>query len=219
MDFESLLYTLPAIVLGLVVHEFFHAWTAHKLGDPTPRAQGRLTLNPLKHIDPLGFLFLLVARFGWARPVECDSRNFRNPVWGMSLVALAGPLSNLALAFLFALPTMAVVALLPSESSLAAPWQVSLLTFLDVAVRINLGLFLFNLIPIPPLDGSHLWMGLIPEEKAALKYRIYRFGALGLFALLILSNGLGLPVFSFLGKGVDLIGGLFYNFWGVFFGS
>lgn len=214
MDFQSLLFTLPGIILGLVVHEFFHAWTADKLGDPTPRSLGRLTLNPLKHIDPLGFLFLIVARFGWAKPVECDRRNFRHPALGMSAVALAGPLSNLGLGLIFSLLTVLFAATFPAERSLVASWQIYGITLLDATVQINLGLFLFNLIPIPPLDGSHLWMGWIPEEKAALKYRLYRFGALGFFALLILSNAFNLPVFSFLGKGIAWISQGLYGFWG-----
>ena len=149
-NLTRILIFLPGIILGLTVHEFCHAWVAHLCGDSTSKDQGRVTLNPLKHIDPLGFIMLIIAGFGWAKPVQFNERNLRNPKADVIKIALAGPLSNAVIAMVLS----AVFSLLASSYSAdqSSPMR---LTFeiLHYAIYINWGLFIFNLIPLPPLDG------------------------------------------------------------------
>ncbi|MBI4032612.1 site-2 protease family protein [Candidatus Berkelbacteria bacterium] len=141
-----------ALVIGISVHEFAHAFVADKLGDPTARHQGRVTLNPLAHLDPLGSVMLFIAGFGWGRPVPVNPRNFERPALDELLVALAGPVSN----FL----TAAVLGLLYQlTGGLSEVWSVLLL----LVIQINLFLMVFNLIPIPPLDGSKLFRVFLGE--------------------------------------------------------
>lgn len=151
-NLPGLLAFAAALVLAISVHEFAHAWVADRLGDPTPRQNGRVTLNPLAHLDPIGSLMLLVVGFGWGRPVIINPRNFSQPAWDELLVALAGPASNAILAALagFAARSFAVDSL-----SFA-------LIFLFI--QINVLLLLFNLIPVPPLDGSKILRPLLGEE-------------------------------------------------------
>ena len=140
-----------AIIFALTIHEFFHAWMAYYLGDQTAKDQGRLTINPLAHLDPFGTLLLFIAGFGWGKPVPFNPYNLRNQKWGPSLVALAGPASN----FIMAL----IVGLSLRFLSLTDPY---LFLFLSYFVWINLLLGIFNLMPIPPLDGSHIFSALFP---------------------------------------------------------
>lgn len=170
---------LPGIILGLTVHEFSHAWIAHLSGDSTAKEQGRITLNPLKHIDAVGFLFLIVAGFGWAKPVQFNEQNLRRKI-DVIKIAFAGPASNAILAmilsviFVFAVNSIEY----PDKST-----QVALEIFY-YAIYINWGLFIFNLIPLPPLDGSHLLF--YPLRKYPELYNaLYKYGSLLLFGLLI----------------------------------
>ncbi|GAV22323.1 site-2 protease family protein [Carboxydothermus pertinax] len=138
---------LPGIILGLTVHEFSHALVASQLGDDTPRREGRLTLSPFAHLDPLGFLMLLLAGFGWAKPVPVNPYNFRGePRTGMALVAVAGPLSNFALAFVI------IIFLALGGIRLPYAWEIGI-----TAVAINVSLGVFNLLPIFPLDGEKIF--------------------------------------------------------------
>ena len=199
----QILLTLPAILLSLSVHELCHGYAAHLLGDPTPKAYGRLSMNPLKHIDPFGFIALLLFRVGWAKPVIVDSRYFRNPKRDMAITALAGPLSNFVLAFLFSFLTVfldRIGTLLSLTSPLkTTPFEV-LCLIVYFMVPINLGLSVFNLIPIPPLDGSKILFSFLPKRAYGfiLKYERY-----GMLILIVLIN---LPfydsVFMFLWRGV-----------------
>ena len=150
---EELFKVVPAILIGLTVHELSHAWIALRLGDDTPRLMGRLTLNPLKHIDLFGFIMLVVAGFGWAKPVMINRANLKKPVRDDMLIALAGPFSNLACALLLVLLLKGVVALVSfgSRESFQAVTSVFL-----VFIAINVSLGLFNLLPIPALDGARL---------------------------------------------------------------
>ena len=145
------LIMLPGILLAISIHEFSHGFVAVKLGDDTPRIQGRLSLNPLRHIDPLGFMCLLLVGFGWAKPVMINSRNFKNPRRDDLLVSLAGPVSNFIMAFIFALFMKLVDMYLPVTMTTQVVWAV-----LSGTVQINLVLMVFNLLPIPPLDGHHI---------------------------------------------------------------
>jgi len=175
-----LLPFLPVLLLGLTLHEFAHAWTAWQFGDPTPKLAGRLSLNPLRHLDPLGTLFMFLAQFGWAKPVPINPLNFRHPAadfW----VSLAGILANLLQAVLYAL----VWHLLPQMAPTAL--GMLLLHFLWLGVMINLSLALFNLLPIFPLDGSHVLKHLLPRMQA-IRFQAFseRYGAAVLFGLLML---------------------------------
>lgn len=181
-NLDTMLYSLPAALIGLTVHEFAHAWVATRLGDPTPALQGRLTLNPMKHIDPIGFLFIVLAGFGWAKPVQFNPAALKNPRRDHALIAVAGPASNLLLGI------GALVALRVAAQDMGSEGPMR--PVLDVLMYfgfINLGLFVFNMLPLPPLDGSHIvlqWIQLKPETEAA----IMKYGMLGLFGIFILES-------------------------------
>ena len=155
------MYLLPGIIIGLTCHEYAHGWVANYLGDGTARYNGRLTLNPVAHLDPIGFLMLFFAGFGWAKPVPVNPYNLQvNMKQGMLLVALAGPATNVFIA-------LVATVLLGVFGGLGLPF---LNNFLSVAIYINLVLAIFNLIPIPPLDGSRILAGLLPGENAWLDH-------------------------------------------------
>jgi len=172
-DPARLLYMTPAVIIGLTFHEYAHAAAAYSLGDRTAYQQGRLTVNPAAHIDVLGILMLYLAGFGWARPVPVNPFNFRgNRDLGMLLVSLAGPVSNLLLA-------VAGAALLG-----AFLWNVPYADRITMEIiRINVILAIFNLLPIPPLDGSKILAGLLPGSKEWL-YRVEQYGTIILVLLL-----------------------------------
>jgi Zn-dependent protease len=170
---------LPGIIIGLTVHEYCHALVAHWCGDNTSKEQGRVTLNPLKHIDPYGFIMLLVAGFGWAKPVQFDEQRLRNPKTDVIKIALAGPLSN-------ALVAMALSVIMLLAKPILTDISRTIIDMFYYAIFINCGLFVFNLIPLPPLDGSHLVFH--PFRKYPSVYNaIYKYGSLLLFGLIILS--------------------------------
>jgi Zn-dependent protease len=180
---RTLMY-LPGIILGLTVHEYCHALVAHWCGDNTSKEQGRVSLNPLKHIDPYGFIMLIIAGFGWAKPVQFNEQNLRNPKTDVIKIAIAGPLSNALIAMLLSL----VLASVTDTASIAAYNKpgLALINVLRYAIYINWGLFIFNLIPLPPLDGSHLLF--YPFRKYPVVYAsIYRYGSLLLFGIIIFS--------------------------------
>ena len=164
MVFGSILASLILIFLVSPVHELSHAAAALALGDRTPRWQGRITLNPLAHIDYIGSLMILLFGFGWAKPVEVNMRNFKNPKAGMAVTALAGPLSNFIIAFVAALfyaPVYdACISLLPTSEMLAE----ILYYFFNYFILINISIGIFNLIPIPPLDGSRILSSILPDK-------------------------------------------------------
>jgi len=183
-DIWSMLYTFPVILIALTVHEFSHGYAAHLLGDPTPKQQGRLTLNPLPHLDPLGTLMMLVARFGWAKPVQVNPFYFKgNRQRGMLLVALAGPLSNVLVAFVGAL----LYNLLVTQARDLLVQHNYLSYFIRSLVSINIYLAVFNLIPVPPLDGSKILLGLMPRQYHESIYSLEAYGPI-LLMLLILTN-------------------------------
>jgi Zn-dependent protease len=175
-----LLAVATIIFVALPVHEFAHAAAAVALGDDTPKRMGRYTLNPLPHIDPLGAILIAFTGFGWARPVQWNPRNIDiNPKLGSIIVALAGPLSNLALALLAAL--LLRVGLLPDGF-----WGQFALFFM----QINVLLFVFNLIPIPPLDGSHVLFALLPGDTLRLQWQLSQYGFLILMLVIFLAPGI-----------------------------
>ena len=158
----SLLFTIPPVIIAITFHEFAHAWMADKLGDETPRMQGRLTLNPLSHLDPVGSVLLMFAGFGWGKPVQIDTRNFNRNVSvqkGEVLVSLAGPVMNFILAILFAVIFDAVY-MFASSTFFASTIGSVIYVLLKECVIMNIGLGVFNLIPLPPLDGSKIFINL-----------------------------------------------------------
>lgn len=177
----------PPLLLAVTLHEFAHGWVADKLGDPTPRFMGRLTLNPLKHLDLMGTLaFIMTRMIGWAKPVPVNPRNFKNPRKAMLWVALAGPLTNLFLASVSAI-LLKVLLLFGLSSFFSHSISVPLFLMLKISVQINVGLAIFNLIPLPPLDGGRILTGLLPTNKALAFSRIEPYGPI-ILIFLIFSN-------------------------------
>ncbi len=186
----SILLSLPVVLLSLSLHEAAHGYVALKLGDPTARNLGRLTLDPKKHLDPIGFLCMLLAGFGWANPVPINSRNFKKPRRDIALSALAGPLSNLLLSFIFLLLLRflgfgMLATVVPTTEKQAMLIYFAIL-FLYYGVYMNITLAVFNLLPVPPLDGSRILCYFLPP-RLYLKYARYeRTIALVVMLLLLL---------------------------------
>ena len=186
IDFLAVAISFGVLLLSLTIHEAAHAWTANKLGDPTARALGRVSLNPIVHIDPIGTIVLpilaAVSHFpiiGWAKPVPVNTRNLRNPRRDFVLVAAAGPISNLMQALVAAVLLRAVVALAHGDIGGL------LLNALLMAVEINLLLAFFNLIPVPPLDGGNVLLGILPPRAALGFSQLRQYGFIVLYALLL----------------------------------
>ena len=192
------LITIPAVLLAIMLHELAHGYVAYRLGDPTARNMGRLTLNPLRHLDPVGALCMVFFHFGWARPVPVNPRYFRNPKNGMALTALAGPLSNLLFAFLSVPLFMLVsrsyiwVAVEYGIDHFGARILLTLFYFLYYFHSVNLGLCLFNLIPLPPLDGSRILFTFLPPKYYFSVMRYERYIAFGLMLFLLFGARIGL---------------------------
>lgn len=185
---RDILYTLPCILLALTVHEVAHGWMAMKLGDPTAKHMGRLTLNPLKHLDPLGTLCMILFHFGWATPVPIDTRYFKKPKRDMALTALAGPVSNICMGFIGILLFQIFYTIFSAHiaSGFLLNIQISVLTLLQYFYSLNISLAVFNLIPVPPLDGSRIFLTFLPPKYyfGIMKYE--RYIQFGLMVLLYL---------------------------------
>lgn len=163
-DLLALLLTLPAVIVAITFHEYAHAYAADKLGDDTPRMQGRLNLNPMSHLDPVGFMLLMFAGFGWGRPVQINPRNFNRNVRmdkGEAIVSIAGPLMNFILAIVSAIILGAIYMFAPASFLMSTVGNV-IYILLQELVIINIGLGVFNLIPLPPLDGSKIFINFMP---------------------------------------------------------
>lgn len=193
----DLLLSLPIILLSLSLHESAHAIAANKLGDPTAKNLGRITLNPVKHLDPIGFICMLLCGFGWANPVPINSRYFKKPRRDMAISAAAGPISNVLLAFIFALLLKASYTFLPGVITTEKSLELAmiLLRFLTIGVSLNITLAVFNLLPVPPLDGSRMLYVFLPPKQyfGVMKYE--RYISLGIMLLLLI--GVLDPVISF----------------------
>ena len=194
-----------ALLLGIAFHEFCHAFTASQLGDQTARNLGRVTLNPLAHLDPFGTLLLFFAGFGWGKPVPVNAYALRNgPRTGMAVVAAAGPVSNLGVAAIMALPIRLgwapwhnpfVINAFAVESWTATDYAG---LFLSASVFINCTLAVFNLLPLAPLDGFRVWVGVLPIELARPIARMERYGILVLMGLFFLGPLIGIRVFEWI---------------------
>ena len=170
---------LPGLVIAMVIHEYSHARVAYALGDYTPRMQGRLTLNPAAHVDPIGLLMLFVAHFGWAKPVQINPMNFSNPRRDDILVSLAGPASNLIVAFV-------ALIILVLMAKLDFPLSEGLLVVFNLIIIYNINFAIFNMLPIPPLDGSHILRNLLPYELARAYEGLERYSFI--FLILIIAT-------------------------------
>ncbi len=197
----QLIVLAPPLLFALTFHEFAHGYIAYRLGDPTAKDAGRLTLNPLKHLDPLGTIAFFFIKFGWAKPVPVNPNYFQNPKKDMLWVALAGPVTNLVLAVVSAMLTKGIWMLASAlpYSAAAEAILLPLNSMLIASVWINLVLCIFNFLPIPPLDGSRILVGLLPNDLALSYLRIERFGFIIIMVLAfsgILSKVI-VPIISF----------------------
>lgn len=177
----NLIFGLAALIVAITIHEYAHAWAAEHLGDPTPRLQGRLTLNPLAHLDPIGTILLILVRFGWGKPVQFDPFNLRNPRRDSALISIAGPISNILLATICAL-------------LIRLPVPVIITAFLVQLLYMNVMLGVFNLVPIHPLDGFKIVEGILPEEQAREWHGLERYGMIFLVFLLFPIFGSTAPI-------------------------
>lgn len=191
----ELIITVPIILISLTFHECAHGWVSYKCGDPTARNLGRLTLNPIKHIDPIGALCMLLCGFGWAKPVPVNSRYYKHPKWQMALVAAAGPITNLLLAFVSLLITN-VITILPgfadsmlsiAEGSAGLKDNIAYIAYLFfwLMTQMNVYLAVFNLIPLPPLDGSRILFIFLPTRWYFKIMRYERYIQIILLVLLV----------------------------------
>ncbi len=199
---------IPAAFLSVVFHEISHGYVAYLLGDPTAKRQNRLSINPLAHLDVIGLLSMIIFGFGWAKPVPVNPYYFKRRKLGMSLVALAGPVSNILCA-LIALAICKVITVIPLENEILFLFLQGIVDFLIVFTVLNIGLAVFNLIPISPLDGSKILIAILPNH---IYTKILQFEQYGFLILILLLN---LPWFEsiigFLRNGLfDLLYGLFF---------
>ena len=186
---SDMLFRIPALIAALTIHEYAHARAAVAMGDPTPRFLGRVTLNPIPHIDPIGLILLFIAGFGWAKPVEVNHRNFRDGRRGMFVVSLAGAGANIALGFV----AWFFLFLLGELNLIGMVWQKTLWQL----YRYNLMFAVFNLIPIPPLDGSKVLMSLLPGHLAYQYQKLEPYGNYILIALVLIPGLLSVVVTPF----------------------
>ena len=209
----GILLTLPGVILALSFHEFAHAFAADRLGDPTPRNQGRLTLDPLKHIDPVGIVLLIVAHIGWGKPVQINTNNFSkvSRAKGEAIVALAGPIMNFILAFILIIIFYLVMIFIPGSGIIRTMSGINVLnvvvTLIYNAIIVNIGLGVFNLIPIPPVDGSKVFLQFLPYK--AQRWISEKLPIISIiFLILCLTGLLGYitgPVISLVLSGLEFI--------------
>lgn len=208
LDILGLLLTIPGVLIAITFHEYAHGFAAEKLGDDTPRNQGRLSLNPLAHLDPIGVIMLIFAHIGWGKPVQINPNNFSRKIsarTGEAIVALAGPLMNFILAFVFAIVYYAI-ATFATGFAFTTVGDI-IMTMVQYTVIVNIGLGVFNLIPLPPLDGSKILMAFLPyngkrwfEEHTQLFYIIFLIIWITPLSGMIIS-----PIISGIISGIDWV--------------
>ena len=200
MEIRTLLLIAPAILVALTVHEFAHAYVANRYGDDTAKRSGRLSLNPLRHLDPLGTIMIFLVHFGWAKPVPVNPYNLRNPKKDMLWISAAGPMSNMALALISGL---LLRVLLASAGTYDKYSVLGFVIFMVVmSLQINLALAIFNIIPIAPLDGSKILSGLLPAGFEKIFYFLERYGPFVLLGLILFGSV----------TGVSILGGIIWPF-------
>lgn len=200
MNFQTLLLIAPPILLALTFHEYAHAYAAYRYGDDTARQSGRLSLNPLRHLDPLGTIMIFIVHFGWAKPVPVNPNRLQNPKKDMLWISAAGPLANmmLALASGLLIRVLLTVGVTPDRHA-----AIGLLFFMVImSLQINLALAIFNILPIAPLDGSKILSALLPVGYEKLTYFLERYGPFILIGLIIFGQA----------TGVSVLGGLIWPF-------
>ena len=213
-DILSMLLTLPGVLVAITFHEYAHALAAYKLGDDTPKVQGRLNLNPLTHLDPIAVVLLVFTHIGWGKPVEINPNNFSSRIYartGEAIVAAAGPIMNILLAFIITI----ILYVIQIFATTFAFTSKIIMPILEYAIIVNVGLGVFNLIPLPPLDGSKVLMGFLPynarrwfEEHEKVFYIIFIVIWITPIASLIIS-----PVINAITYGIDkIVSGLFSLF-------
>ena len=224
MDFFiDLLITFPIVLIALTFHECAHGFMAYKLGDPTAKRMGRLSLNPIKHLDPIGTICMLIAHFGWARPVPIDTLNFKHPKRDLALSALAGPLANILLGFFGCFLYVLTLHLLPTytsdfSSEFTLNLALLLVKFVFYFGWLNISLALFNLLPIPPLDGSKiLYAFLPPKANNWCRFREREIAIVFMVILIVDSRFLGGYITGFLSLGVNGLFDLFTNLFQLMF--
>jgi Zn-dependent protease len=213
---EDIPFVVIALLIAFTVHEFAHAFVAYKFGDNTAKDQGRLTLNPIAHLDPIGTLLIFFAGFGWARPVPVNRYHFKNPRLAGILVSVAGPISNLLIAavgiILFYL--LASLGVFPTLSELAL---VAVERFFNILISLNIMLFVFNLLPFPPLDGYRIIEDLVPGRIRAKMTQYESYGVI-LFLFLVITPLGDYTIGPFLGNGIYIVKDFLFNLFRPIFG-
>ncbi len=200
MQLENLILIAPPILLALTFHEYSHAYIAHRFGDDTAQKYGRLSLNPLRHLDPLGTIMIFLVQFGWAKPVPVNPYNLRNPKRDMLWISAAGPLSNMLLALASGLLFRILSDVAPVAQRNSTLGLLVLMAILSL--KINLALAVFNILPIAPLDGSKILFGLLPPRYGQMVFALERYGPFILIGLIILGRA----------TGISILGGLIWPF-------
>lgn len=208
-----LLIVMPIVLISIILHEMSHGLVSYLLGDPTPKRDGRLSLNPLKHIDPIGAICLLIFHVGWAKPVMINSEYYRRPKLGIALTALAGPLCNFLLALIGGLIFVICFKYVPKNDGYDL-----LFNSVMIFVTINCGLCLFNLIPLPPLDGSKILGSILPGNVYYQFMKYERYGMFIVFGLIIILDIVeGMTGINVLSNIITSFERLIYNIWGPLF--
>ena len=200
MQLQTLLLIAPPILLALTFHEYAHAYVANRLGDDTAKKGGRLSLNPLRHLDPLGTIMIFLVHFGWAKPVPVNPYRLKNPKKDMLWISAAGPLANMALAFASGMLFRLLVATSETPDRTSSTGLLIYVVFMSL--QINLALAIFNVLPIAPLDGSKILSGLLPARFGKMFYIMERYGPFILLGLIIFGSA----------TGVSILGGIIWPF-------